>query len=96
VTTVETARLDDYVFRLPLERMDRVKLDVEGGEREALDATTQAWGYEAREIMLMLRRFDFERFDICSDRSLTAHKIRDHHPDIRNYVAVPKEKSAMG
>src|SRR6202041_613634 len=75
VTTVETARLDDYVFRLPLERVDLVKLDVEGGEREVLegaslvltkfrptficevlDATTQAWGYQAREIMLMLKR----------------------------------------
>jgi len=96
VTTVETARLDDYVFRLPLERMDRVKLAVEGGEREVLDATTQARGYEAREIILMLRRFDFERFDSCSDRSLTAHRLRDHHPDIRNCVAVPKEKCAMG
>jgi FkbM family methyltransferase len=115
VTTVETARLDDYVLRLPLERVDLVKLDVEGGEREVLegaslvltefrptficevlDATTQAWGYEAREIMLMLRRFEFEWFDICSDGSLVAHNIRDHYPDIRNYVAVPREKCAMG
>src|ERR1700691_2715148 len=111
VTTVETARLDDYLFRLPLERVDLVKLDVEGGEREVLegaslvltkfrptficevlDATTQAWGYQAREIMLMLTRFDFDWFDICSDGSLIAHEIRDHYPDIRNYVAVPKEK----
>jgi FkbM family methyltransferase len=115
VTTVDTARLDDYVLRLPLERVDLVKLDVEGGEREVLegaslvltkfrptficevlDATTQAWGYQAREIMLMLRRFDFDWFDICSDGSLIAHEIRDHYPDIRNYVAVPKEKCAMG
>ena len=115
VTTVQTARLDDYVVRLPLERVDLVKLDVEGGEREVLegaslvltkfrptficevlDATTQAWGYDAREIMLLLRRFDFEWFDICSDGSLMAHQIRDHYPDIRNYVAVPKEKCAMG
>jgi FkbM family methyltransferase len=77
VTTMETARLDDYVFRLPLGRVDLVKLDVEGGEREVLEgaslvlteyrptficevlnATTQAWGYETREIILMLRRFD--------------------------------------
>jgi FkbM family methyltransferase len=63
---------------------------------EVLDATTQAWGYEAREIMLTLKRFDFNWFDICSDGSLLAHEIRDHYPDIRNYVAVPKEKCAMG
>ena len=60
MTTAGTARLDDYLFRLPLERMDLAKLDVEGGEREELDATTQAWGYKAREIMQMLGRFDFE------------------------------------
>ena len=102
-------------FGYRLERVDLVKLDVEGGEREVLegaslvltefrptficevlDATTQAWGYEAREIMLMLRRFEFEWFDICSDGSLVAHNIRDHYPDIRNYVAVPREKCAMG
>jgi hypothetical protein len=33
-------------------------------------------GYQAREIMLMLRRFDFEWFDICADGSLVAHEIR--------------------
>jgi len=63
---------------------------------EVLDATTQARGYEAREIILMLRRIEFEGFDICSDGSLIAHTIGDHYPDIRNYVAVPKEKCAMG
>jgi hypothetical protein len=101
VTTVETALFDDYDVRLPLARVDLVKLDVEVGEREVLegaslvltefrptficevlDATTQARGCEAREIMLMLRRFEVEWFDICSDGSLTAHTIGDHYPDI--------------
>ena len=113
--SVETVRLDDYVSRFPLKRVDFVKLDVEGGEREVLegassvltkfrpificevlDATTQAWGYKAREIILMLQSLGFIWFEIRSDGSVVLHKIRDHYPDIRNYVAVPKEKCAIG
>ena len=113
--SVETVRLDDYVSQFPLARVDFVKLDVEGGEREVLqgasrvltkfrpvficevlDATTQAWGYKAREIIQMLESFDFTWFDIRSDGSLVPHKIREHYPEIRNYVAVPKEKMRDG
>jgi FkbM family methyltransferase len=113
--SVETMRLDDYVSRFPLKRVDFVKLDVEGGEREVLegassvltkfrpificevlDATTQAWGYKAREIILMLQSLGFIWFEIRSDGSVALHKVKDHYPDIRNYVAVPKEKCAIG
>jgi FkbM family methyltransferase len=114
-TSVETTRLDDYVARLSLKRVDLVKLDVEGGEREVLegaslvltkfrpificevlDAATQVWGYKAREIILMLQSFDFNLFEIRSDGSIILHETKDHYPDIRNYVAVPKEKCAIG
>ena len=113
--SVETVRLDDYVSQFPLARVDFVKLDVEGGEREVLqgassvltkfrpiliceilDATTQAWGYKAREIIQMLESFDFAWFDIRSNGSIVPHKIREHYPEIRNYVAVPKEKMCDG
>ena len=113
--SVKTVRLDDYVSQFPLKRVDLVKLDVEGGEREVLegaslvltkfrpificevlDATTQAWGYNAREIILMLQSFGFNWFDICLDGSIVPHQIRDHYPEIRNYVAVPKEKCTIG
>ena len=113
--SVETTRLDDYVSQFPLKRVDLVKLDVEGGEREVLegaslvltkfrpificevlDATTQAWGYNAREIILMLQSFGFNWFEIRSDGSIVPHQIKDHYPEIRNYVAVPKEKCAIG
>jgi FkbM family methyltransferase len=113
--SVQTVRLDDYVSQFPLARVDFVKLDVEGGEREVLrgassvltkfrpilicevlDATTQAWGYKAREIIQMLESFDFAWFDIRSNGSIVPHKIREHYPEIRNYVAVPKEKMRDG
>ena len=113
--SVETIRLDDYVSQFPLTRVDLVKLDVEGGEREVLggaslvltkfrpificevlDATTHAWGYNAREIILMLQSFGFNWFDICLDGSIVPHQIKDHYPEIRNYVAVPKEKCPIG
>ena len=113
--SVETVRLDDYVSQFPLQRVDLVKLDVEGGEREVLggaslvltkfrptficevlDATTQAWGYNAREIILMLQSYGFIWFEICLDGSIVPHQIKDHYPEIRNYVAVPKEKCTIG
>jgi len=113
--SVETVCLDDYILQFPLTRVDIVKLDVEGGEREVLegaslvltklrpificevlDAATQPWGYKARELMLMLQRFDFRWFEIRLDGSITPHEIREHYPDIRNYAAVPKEKCAVG
>ena len=113
--SVETVRLDDYVSQFPRARVDFVKLDVEGGEREVLrgassvltkfrpiliceilDATTQAWGYKAREIIQMLESIDFAWFDIRSNGSIVPHKIREHYPEIRNYVAVPKEKMRDG
>src|ERR1700691_6106738 len=40
VTKVETALFDDYDCRLPLERVDLAKLDVEVGEREVLEGAS--------------------------------------------------------
>ncbi len=87
-TSVETVRLDDYVSRFPLDRVDIVKLDVEGGELEVLqgaasvltklrpmficevlDAATQAWGYEAREIVLKFQSYGFNWFEFRPDGS---------------------------
>ena len=112
--SVETARLDDYVARLALDRVDVVKLDVEGGELEVLqgassvlkkfrpificevlDATTQVWGYNAREIVLMFQRHDFRVFEIQLDGSIVPHEIKDHYPDVRNYLAVPEERCGL-
>jgi len=114
-TSVETIRLDDYVSRLPLDRVNLVKLDVEGGELEVLrgapnvltklrptficevlDAATQAWGYEGREILLKFQSHEFNCFEFRLDGSVAPHKIRNHYPDVRNYLAVPKEQCSLG
>jgi FkbM family methyltransferase len=114
-TSVETTCLDGYIGRLALDRVDLVKLDVEGGELEVLqgasmvlaklrpificemlDATTQAWGYKAREIVLMFQRFDFQLFEAQLDGSVIPHEVKDHYPDVRNYLAVPKERCGLG
>jgi FkbM family methyltransferase len=113
-TSVETARLDDYVERLALDRVDLVKLDVEGGELEVLqgassilakfrpvficevlDATTHAWGYDAREIVLKFQKHDFRLFEIQLDGSVVPHEIKDHYPGVRNYLAVPEERCGL-
>ena len=111
--TVKTVALDEYVCELSLKRVDVVKLDVEGGEIEALrgaaqlltqlrpvviceilDAATQAWGYQAREIVTALSRHDYAWFDFQPDGTLIPHEVQDCYPDVRNYLAVPREKCA--
>ena len=113
-TSVETTRLDDYVARLTLDRVDLVKLDVKGGEFEVLqgaslvlakfrpificevlDVTTQAWGYNAREIVLMFQRSDFQLFEAQLDGSIVPHEVKDYYPDVRNYLAVPRERCEL-
>jgi FkbM family methyltransferase len=110
---VRTISLDQYIEAISLERVDLVKLDVEGGESdvlrgaasllngfrpificEVLDAATQPWGYEAREIVSAFSRHDMAWFDFQPRGTLTPHKIQDEYPNIRNYLAVPREKLA--
>jgi FkbM family methyltransferase len=62
---------------------------------EVLDLVTQAWGYEAAEIMSTLRGYDYEWFDILSDGSAVLHQPKKDYPEVRNYLAVPREKCAL-
>ena len=59
---------------------------------EVLDLTSQAWGYDAKETISTLKTYEFEWFEFCLDGSLAPHEIRDHYPQIKNYLAVPREK----
>ena len=61
---------------------------------EVLDKVTQPWGYRAREIVDMLRRFDYEWFDLLPTGDLQPHVRREDYPEVRNYLAVPMEKRA--
>lgn len=109
---VRTIRLDPYISSFPLDRVDLVKLDVEGGEMEALrgaafiltnfrpmlicevlDATTQVWGYEARDIIEFLSALGYSWFDFQEDGTIIPHVIQDHYPRVRNFLAVPDEKT---
>ena len=62
---------------------------------EVLDATTRVWGYGAREIVLMFQSSGFQLFEVRLDGSIVPHEVRDHYPDVRNYVAVPKERCRL-
>ena len=42
---------------------------------EVLDATTQAWGYNVREIIQLLESFGFNWFDIRSDVSVSLTRL---------------------
>lgn len=108
---VKMIALDSFIAESGLCSVDVVKMDIEGGEIEALrgatqmigklrpvlvcevlDMATQPWGYDARAIILALQRYDYAWFESLPDGTLTGHTIKDRYPDIRNYVAVPREK----
>lgn len=108
---VKTIALDSFIAENALRRVDIVKMDIEGGEIEALrgatqtigkhrpvlicevlDMATQPWGYDARAIILTLQQYDYAWFECLPDGALARHEIKDHYADIRNYVAVPREK----
>jgi FkbM family methyltransferase len=59
---------------------------------EVLDLVTRTWGYAAVEIMGLLQKYDYEWFDILPDGSVLPHRIREEYPEVRNYLAVPREK----
>ena len=59
---------------------------------EVLDWVSRPWGYPAREIVAFLTRLDYQWFDFCEDGSLAVHAERDGYSDVRNYLAVPREK----
>ena len=59
---------------------------------EVLDQSTHPWGYPARDIVTRLRAYDYEWFDILRDGSLLPHCLRDEYPEVKNYLAVPREK----
>jgi len=110
-TVVEAVSLDEYLLSRRIERMDLMKIDVEGGELEAfrgarrllesirpivicevLDGVTGSWGYPARDIVNHLSRYEYDWFDSRDDGTLSPHAPREKYPEVRNYVAVPREK----
>jgi hypothetical protein len=62
---------------------------------EVLDWVTQPWGYSARDIVSCLQQRGYEWFDFRDDGTISPHAQRDEYPEIRNYLAVPREKLAL-
>jgi hypothetical protein len=50
------------------------------------------WGYKAREIILLLANAGYLWFECAADGTLVPHEIQEEYPEVRNYVAVPREK----
>jgi FkbM family methyltransferase len=111
--TVNTVSLDQYMKETGLSRVDVMKLDVEGGEMEALrgaeklfhtfrpvlicellDETTRVWGYNACEIVSLLKGAGYQWFECRKDGTLTPHEALDNYLVVKNYVALPEEKLA--
>jgi FkbM family methyltransferase len=59
---------------------------------EVLDLVTRSWGYAASDIMKLLRTYDYEWFDILRDGSPRPHQPKEEYSEVKNYLAVPREK----
>lgn len=111
---VDAVNLDQYAESHRLERLDVVKLDVEGGEIdvirgasavlsrfrpilicEVLDTASQAWGYDARQIITSLQESGYVWFDSSDDGSALPHEIQSEYPRVKNYLAIPREKCGL-
>ena len=55
---------------------------------------TAPWGYPARHIVSHLAAREYEWFELDADGRLRRHVPRDAYPDVRNYLAVPRERRA--
>ena len=62
---------------------------------EVLDWVTRPWGYPARNIVTFLQQRGYEWFDFTDEGTISPHTLRDEYPEIRNYLAVPREKLAL-
>lgn len=62
---------------------------------EVLDWVTEPWGYHAKEIVGALSGRGYRWFEIDSRGALVEHTARESYPEIRNYLAVPREKVAL-
>jgi FkbM family methyltransferase len=62
---------------------------------EVLDWVTLPWGYPARDIVSCLQQYGYEWFDFRDEGTISPHARRDEYPEIRNYLAVPREKLAL-
>jgi len=61
---------------------------------EVLDLVTGPWAYPAREIMTYINKFGYDWFDIIADGRIMPHKQQTVYPEVKNYLAVPREKRA--
>jgi FkbM family methyltransferase len=62
---------------------------------EVLDWVTRPWGYEARDLVEYLEERGYEWFDFAADGRIMPHARRQAYPEIKNYLAVPREKRVL-
>jgi len=59
---------------------------------EVLDVSSRPWGYPASDIISTLKACNYEWFEILASGSLIPHETRTEYSEVRNYLAVPREK----
>jgi FkbM family methyltransferase len=62
---------------------------------EVLDLVTRAWGYAAEDIMKLLQSYNYEWYDILVDGSPRPHLPKAEYAEVKNYLAVPREKKNL-
>jgi FkbM family methyltransferase len=62
---------------------------------EVLDWVTRPWGYEAREIVRYLSLHGYKWFEVDNAGNTREHSEKGAYPEIKNYLAVPEERSEV-
>jgi FkbM family methyltransferase len=96
--TVPATSIDDYVSRNAIERVDLIKIDIEGGESAALSGAAQLLSGAHKPILF------FEALDsACANHGITwldtidtvrRFGYRVYQIDTANYVGLPQETAA--
>ncbi len=62
---------------------------------EVLDAATTVWGYDASPDYFYAPESRLRLVRVHSGRLDDAHKIQVEYPQVKNYLAVPREKRGL-
>jgi len=99
IESVITDRLDEVLLRLNINKVDLIKMDVEGAELLVIRGAKNVLGGQSKPIILFecaenqCVSFGFKVFDVLSEIAAFGYVIEQ--VDYGNWVAIPKQEMAQ-